>query len=89
METKLITKTIKELADEYDGNVDQLHRTIARRDAQILRLQEDNEALNWHVDYQRWEIERAEKKSDVSSYTMIICLIITLVFTGYTAIFIW
>ena len=29
METKLITKTIKELADEYDGNVEQLHRTIA------------------------------------------------------------
>ena len=29
METKLITKTIKELADEFDSNVEQLHRTIS------------------------------------------------------------
>jgi len=77
METKLITRTIKELADEYDCNVEQLHRTIESRNAHILRLQEDNESLNYHVEFQKYAIEIAEKKSEVSTFVMMLCLIVS------------
>jgi SMC interacting uncharacterized protein involved in chromosome segregation len=70
METKLITKTIKELADEYDGNVEQLHREIGRCNAHILRLQEDNESLNYHVEFQKLAREKAEKLSETSILAM-------------------
>ena len=70
METKFITKTIKELADEYDGNVEQLHRVIASRDAQILRLQEDNEQLNYNTELERWARARAEIVSETSILAM-------------------
>jgi hypothetical protein len=72
METKLITKTIKELADEFDGNVEQLHRIIASRNAYILRLQEDNKSLNYHVEFQKLARESAENKAETSAITMII-----------------
>ena len=70
METKLITKTIKELADEYDGNVEQLHRIIESRNAHILRLQEDNESLNYHVELQKLARENAERVSETSILAM-------------------
>jgi len=70
METKLITKTIKELADEFDGNVEQLHREIGRCNAYILRLQEDNNSLNYHVELQKSARENAEKLSETSILAM-------------------
>ena len=88
METKLITKTIKELADEYDGNVEQLHRAIESRNAHILRLQEDNESLNYHMDFQKYAIEIAEKKSEVSTFVMIMCVIISAASVAFDMLFI-
>jgi len=70
METKFITKTIKELADELDGNVEQLHREIGRCNAYILRLQEDNNSLNYHVELQKSARENAEKLSETSILAM-------------------
>ena len=87
METKLITKTIKELADELDGNVDQLHRVIASRDVQILRLQEDNEQLNYNTELERWARARAENKTDTSAITMIIFCAASAGITVYNYLF--
>jgi len=89
METKLITKTIKELADEFDGNVEQLHRVIASRDAQILRLQEDNEQLNYNTELERWARARAEKKSEVDTFVMMLCLIVSTGTIVINMLFIW
>ena len=87
METKLITKTIKELADEYDGNVEQLHRIITSRNAYILRLQEDNESLNYHVELQKLARESAEKKAETSAITMIILCAASAGLTVYNYLF--
>jgi SMC interacting uncharacterized protein involved in chromosome segregation len=89
METRLITKTIKELADEFDGNVEQLHRTIASRDAQILRLQEDNEALNYHIEFQKLEREGAEEKSATSLLVMILYSISLSIFLALKMLLTW
>ena len=88
METKLITKTIKELADEYDGNVEQLHREIGRCNAYILRLQEDNESLNYHVEFQKLARGSAEKKAETSAITMIIFCAASAGITVYNYLFV-
>lgn len=88
METKLITKTIKELADEYDGNVDQLHRTIESRNAYILRLQEDNKSLNYHVELQKLARESAEDNAKTSAITMIIFCAASAGLTVYNYLFV-
>ena len=88
METKLITKTIKELSDEYDGNVEQLHRIIASRNAHILRLQEDNESLNYHVELQKLARGSAEKKAETSAITMIIFCAASAGLTVYNYLFV-
>jgi len=88
METKFITKTIKELADELDGNVDQLHRVIASRNAHILRLQEDNEQLNYNTELERWARARAEKVSDTSIFVMFSCVAVMFAITTYNYLFV-
>jgi len=88
METKLITKTIKELADEFDGNVEQLHREIESRNAYILRLQEDNNSLNYHVELQKLARESAEKKAETSAITMIIFCAASAGITVYNYLFV-
>ena len=88
METKLITKTIKELADEFDGNVEQLHRTIASRNAYILRLQEDNKSLNYHVELQKLARGSAENKAETSAITMIIFCAASAGLTVYNYLFV-
>ena len=88
METKLITKTIKELADEYDCNVEQLHRIIASRNAYILRLQEDNKSLNYHVELQKLARARAEKVSDTSIFVMFSCVAVMFAITTYNYLFV-
>ena len=70
METKLITKTIKELADEFDGNVEQLHRTIAGYEKLTRDQKTEIRALNFEIDNEKWVRERAEKRFEVSFFAM-------------------
>ena len=87
METKLITKTIKELADEYDGNVDQLHRTISRCNDEIIRIKKENEYLRDHIEFQKLARERAENNTDTSIITTIIFCATAVVITVYNYLF--
>ena len=79
METKLITKTIKELADEYDGNVEQLHRTISRCNKLIIDLKEDNKSLKYGIELERWARARAEKVSETNVFIMFSCVVVLFV----------
>lgn len=79
METKLITKTIKELADEYDGNVEQLHRTIGRCNKSIIDLKVENESLKYGIELERWARARAEKVSETNVFVMFSCVVVLFV----------
>ena len=79
METKLITKTIKELADEYDGNVDQLHRTISRCNKLIIDLKEDNKSLKYGIELERLARAREEKVSETNVFIMFSCVVVLFV----------
>ena len=70
METKLITKTIKELADEYDGNVEQLHRTISRCNESIIDLKVENESLKYSIELERWAKEKAQTNAEATVLIM-------------------
>ena len=70
METKLITKTIKELADEYDGNVEQLHREIRKHYIEYNFQKKEIEALRYNIELERWARARAEKISETSIFAM-------------------
>ena len=70
METKLITKTIKELADEYDCNVEQLHRTIAGYEKITKNQNNDIKDLVYEIDLERSARARAEKVSETSILAM-------------------
>ena len=72
METKLITKTIKELADEFDSNVDQLHREIRRYEQVYKWKTEEIELLKHGIKVEILARAKAEKKADISAITMII-----------------
>jgi len=74
METKLITKTIKELADEYDGNVEQLHRTISRCNESIIDLKRKNETLEYGIEFERLARASADKVSEASIFIMFTCV---------------
>ena len=87
METKLITKTIKELADEYDGNVEQLHRTIGRCNESIIDLKVEIESLKYGIELERWERARAENKAETSAITMIIFCAASAGITVYNYLF--
>jgi len=88
METKFITKTIKELADELDGNVDQLHRTIIRRNESIIDLKVENESLKYGIELERWARTRAEKVSDTSIFVMFSCVAVMFAITTYNYLFV-
>ena len=89
METRLITKTIKELADEYDNNIEQQRREIRRYDQVIIDLKKENESLKYRIELELWARARAEKKSDVSTFIMIISVIAMMIVTGCNILFIW
>lgn len=74
METKLITKTIKELADEYDGNVEQLHRTICRCNKLIIDLEVEIKSLKYCIEFEQLAKARAEKTSEASIFIMFTCV---------------
>ena len=88
METKLITKTIKELADEYDGNVEQLHRTIGRCNKSIIDLKVEIESLKYGIELERWARTRAENKTETSAITMIIFCAASAGLTVYNYLFV-
>jgi hypothetical protein len=71
METKLITKTIKELADEYDGNVEQLHRTISRCNKSIIDLKVEIESLKYGIELERLARARAETNAEATALIML------------------
>ena len=79
METKLITKTIKELADEYDGNVEQLHRTICRCNKSIIDLEVEIKSLKYGIELEKWARERAEKVSETNIFIMLSCVAVLFV----------
>ena len=87
METKLITKTIKELADEYDGNVEQLHRTIGRCNEKIIDLKVEIESLKYGIELERWARQRAVKVSDTSILVMCFCVAVMFAITTYNYLF--
>ena len=70
METKLITKTIKELADEYDGNVEQLHRTISRCNEKIIDLKLEISDLESRIEFEQWAKARAETNAEATVLIM-------------------
>ena len=70
METKLITKTIKELADEYDGNVEQLHRTISRCNKSIIDLKVENESLKYRIELEKWAKDKAQTNAEATVLIM-------------------
>ena len=88
METKLITKTIKELADEFDGNVDQLHRTIAGYEKLTKDQNNDIKDLVYEIDLERWARTRAEKISDTSIFVMFSCVAVMFAITTYNYLFV-
>lgn len=88
METKLITKTIKELADEYDGNVEQLHRTIAGYEKLTKDQQKEIVSLKYGIQSERWARTRAEKVSDTSIFVMFSCVAVMFAITTYNYLFV-
>ena len=88
METKLITKTIKELADEFDSNVEQLHRTISRCNESIIDLKVEIESLKYGIELERWARTRAEKVSDTSIFVMFSCVAVMFAITTYNYLFV-
>ena len=88
METKLITKTIKELADEYDGNVEQLHRTIENKDGEIRYLKTENLYAMYDARLERLARARAEKVSDTSIFVMFSCVAVMFAITTYNYLFV-
>lgn len=88
METKLITKTIKELADEYDGNVEQLHREIRKYDVEIRYLKTENLYAMYDARLERLARTRAEKVSDTSIFVMFSCVAVMFAITTYNYLFV-
>lgn len=88
METKLITRTIKELADEYDGNVDQLHRTIENKDVEIRYLKIENDSIRYDIRLEQFARENAEKVSDTSIFVMFSCVAVMFAITTYNYLFV-
>ncbi len=94
METKLITKTIKELADEFDGNVEQLHRTISGYEQltkdqkkEIEYLKTENSYARYDAGLERSARSRAEKTSDTSIFVMFFCVAVMFSITVYNYLF--
>ena len=79
METKLITKTIKELADEYDGNVEQLHRTIGQCNKSIIDLEVEIESLKYRIELEKWAKEKAETNAEATVLIMLALSILSFI----------
>ncbi len=88
METKTITKTIRELADEYDGNVEQLHRTISGYNKLTNDQKKEIESLKYGIELERWARTRAEKVSDTSIFVMFSCVAVMFAITTYNYLFV-
>ena len=88
METKLITKTIKELADELDGNVDQLHRTIAGYEKLTNDQQKEIVSLRYGIQSEIWARARAEIVSETSIFVMFSCVAVMFAITTYNYLFV-
>ncbi len=88
METKLITKTIKELADEYDGNVEQLHREIRKYNVEIKYLKNENDDLRRDIRLEQFARENAEDNAKISAITMIIFCAASAGLTVYNYLFV-
>ena len=95
METKLITKTIKELADEFDSNVEQLHRTISGynkltndQKKEIEYLKTENSYARYDAGLERSARTRAEKVSDTSIFVMFSCVAVMFAITTYNYLFV-
>ena len=88
METKFITKTIKELADELDCNVDQLHRTIKNKDVEIKYLKIENDSIRYDIRLEQFARTRAEKVSDTSIFVMFSCVAVMFAITTYNYLFV-
>ena len=87
METKLITKTIKELADEYDGNVEQLHRTIAGYEKLTNDQQKEIVSLRYGIQSEIWARARAEIVSETSILAMYFVIAIMLSISVHNYLF--
>lgn len=83
METQLITKKIKDLADECNKNVDYLNRKICRYTQNIIDLKKENTSLKYGIQLERWARASAEKKSETSILCMLIFAIVTAVIIAY------
>lgn len=83
METKLITKKIKDLADEYDNNIEQLRIETRRYDQIVLDLKKENVSLKYGIQLERWARASAEKKSETSILCMCVLGIVTAVIIAY------
>ena len=88
METKFITKTIKELADEFDSNVEQLHREIRRYEQVYKWKTEEIELLKHGIKVEILARAKAEKKADISAITMIIFCAASAGLTVYNYLFV-
>ena len=88
METKTITKTIRELADELDGNVDQLHRTIAGYEKLTKDQQKEIVSLKYGIQSEIWARTRAEKVSETSIFVMFSCVAVMFAITTYNYLFV-
>lgn len=84
----MITKTIKELADEYDGNVEQLHREIRGYEQVYKWRTEEIELLNHGIKVEILAREKAEKKTEASAITMIIVCAASAGLTVYNYLFV-
>jgi uncharacterized coiled-coil DUF342 family protein len=89
METKLITKTIKELADEFDGNVEQLHRTISRCNEAIIDQKKEIDDLKYQLWLQKLARKQADKIADRSIFVMICATIAFFVSSAFNILFVW
>lgn len=88
METKLITKTIKELADEFDGNVEQLHRTIAGYEKLTRDQKKEIEYLTSDLKMEKSARENAEMVSETSIFVMFSCVAVMFAITTYNYLFV-
>ena len=87
METKLITKTIKELADEYDGNVEQLHREIRRHEKVYDWKKKEIVSLKYGIQSEIWARARAEIVSETSILAMYFVIAIMLSISVHNYLF--
>ena len=83
----MITRTIKELADEYDCNVEQLHRTIAGYEKLTNDQQKEIVSLRYGIQSEIWARARAEIVSETSILAMYFVIAIMLSISVHNYLF--